>query len=175
LLARLSTRLLISISLLLPFLLSQSTQAVTLLTSEPKPPQADDRGRDPDGFALPAPGQSVERELAGGQKHSYQIALAEGQYLSVVVEQRGIDVAVQMVGTKGETISEWDRELTLQGQENAQLVADTAGSYRVTVEARPKMAASGLYEIRVTALRAATESDQTLAEARKLHWEGRRL
>src|SRR5262245_37576641 len=37
-------------------------------------------------------GKSIERELAGGQTHSYLIALAAGQYLHVVVEQRGIDV-----------------------------------------------------------------------------------
>ena len=33
----------------------------------------------------------------------------------------------RLVGTQGETITEWDRELTLQGQENAELVADTGG------------------------------------------------
>ena len=141
--------LLLSVSFLLAFLSGRGTQAV-ILAPEQDPSRADKGAQNPETMTLPAPGQSIERELAGGQKHSYQITLAEGQYLSVVVEQRGIDVAVQMVGTKGETITEWDRELTLQGRENAELVADTAGSYRVTIEARPKMAASGLYEIRVT-------------------------
>ena len=46
--------------------------------------------------ALLEQGKPIERELAGGQQHSYQIALAEGQYASVVVEQRGIDVAVEL-------------------------------------------------------------------------------
>src|SRR5262245_38954917 len=35
-------------------------------------------------------GKPIERELAGGQSHAYQITLAAGQYLNVVVEQRGI-------------------------------------------------------------------------------------
>ena len=173
--ARLYTTVLLCVSFVLPFVPGRSAQAVMLLAPEQQSSRADKGGRDSDGVGLPTLGQSVERELAGGQKHSYQITLAEGQYLSVVVEQRGINVAVRMVGTKGETITEWDRELTLQGRENAELVADTAGSYRVTIEAKPRMAASGFYRIRVMELRAATETDQTLAEARKLHWEGRRL
>ena len=143
---RLYTTVLLCVSIVLPFVSGRSAQAVMLLAPEQHASRADKGGRDSDGVALPAPGQSVERELAGGQKHSYQITLAEGQYLSVVVEQRGINVAVQVVGTQGETITEWDRELTLQGQENAELVADTAGSYRVTVEARPKMAAPATME-----------------------------
>ena len=36
----------------------------------------------------------VERELAGGQSHSYRIVLTAGQYLRVVADQRGIDIAV---------------------------------------------------------------------------------
>ena len=44
------------------------------------------------------PGKPVERELAGGQSHSYSIALTAGQYLHVVVDQRGIDVVVTLFG-----------------------------------------------------------------------------
>src|SRR5215475_6915429 len=35
------------------------------------------------------PGKPVERELSGGQSHSYKITMISGQYLHVVVEQRG--------------------------------------------------------------------------------------
>src|SRR5262245_3929002 len=37
------------------------------------------------------PGKPVERELSGGQSHSYKITLVPGQYLRIEVEQRGID------------------------------------------------------------------------------------
>ena len=37
-------------------------------------------------------GKPVEREIAGGQSPTYQIGLTAGQFLRVVVEQRGIDV-----------------------------------------------------------------------------------
>src|SRR5215475_172638 len=35
------------------------------------------------------PGKPVERELSGGQSHSYKIMLVSGQYLHIAVEQRG--------------------------------------------------------------------------------------
>src|SRR5262245_49859757 len=37
------------------------------------------------------PGEPVERELSGGQSHSYKITTVSGQYLHIEVEQRGID------------------------------------------------------------------------------------
>src|SRR5215470_15151941 len=42
------------------------------------------------------PGKPIERELTGGQSHSYQIAMASGQYMHLVVDQRGIDVVVAL-------------------------------------------------------------------------------
>ena len=55
------------------------------------------------------PPMPFERKLAGGQSHDYQIALGAGQYASIVVEQRGIDVVVQLQGTGGlgTSIAEW--------------------------------------------------------------------
>src|SRR5262249_10897403 len=38
------------------------------------------------------PGKPVERELSGGGSHSYKITMISGQYLHVVVPQRGINV-----------------------------------------------------------------------------------
>ena len=37
-------------------------------------------------------GQSIARDLAGGEKHSYQVNAPKGFYGRVVVEQRGIDI-----------------------------------------------------------------------------------
>jgi hypothetical protein len=42
------------------------------------------------------PGKPIERELSGGQSHSYKITIVSGQYLKIAVEQRGIDVGVAL-------------------------------------------------------------------------------
>src|SRR5262245_4701210 len=49
-------------------------------------------------------GKPVERELSGGQSHSYKITMISGQYLQVVVTQRGIDVAVALFTPDGKKI-----------------------------------------------------------------------
>ncbi len=42
-------------------------------------------------------GKAGERELAGGAQHSYQLQLSAGQFLHIIVDQRGIAVAVKLL------------------------------------------------------------------------------
>jgi CHAT domain-containing protein/Tfp pilus assembly protein PilF len=120
-------------------------------------------------------GRPIERELAAGQSHTYQIELAEGDYLMVAVEQRGIDVAVRVLGPEGKQISEIDLEIRKQGEERVSQVAEVAGVYRLSVQPTQRVGSAGRYEIRVAELRAATEWDRQLQEARKLSSESIRL
>src|SRR5215470_8348674 len=121
------------------------------------------------------PGQPIDRELAGGQSHAYQLTLADGQYVNLVVDQRGIDVVVKLLGPDGKPIMEFDSESRAQGQEAVSLVAEAAGSYQLSVQPKLNNAAAGRYEIRIEELRAATDDDRALYEARKLVSECVRL
>src|SRR5262245_31336650 len=47
------------------------------------------------------PGKPIERELSGGQSHFYKITMISGQYSHIVVEQRGIDVALALFTPDG--------------------------------------------------------------------------
>ena len=117
------------------------------------------------------PGKPIERELTGGQSHSYQMTLAAGQYVRLAVDQRGIDVVAQLFGLDGKQIAEFDNEIRLQGVETVSWVAEVAGGYRLDLLARYKNSAAGQYEIRVDELRVATDDDRTLHEALKLNTE----
>jgi CHAT domain-containing protein/lipopolysaccharide biosynthesis regulator YciM len=121
------------------------------------------------------PGKPIERELAGGQSHAYQITLAEGQFLNVTIEQRGIDVVVKLLGPDGKQIVEFDSEITKQGQETVTQVAEVAGNYRLNVQAKQQRAPAGGYEIRLQELRVANEKDRALQQARELNAESVRL
>jgi CHAT domain-containing protein/Tfp pilus assembly protein PilF len=121
------------------------------------------------------PGRPVERELAGGQSHSYQLTLAADQYVLVVVEQRGIAVVVQLLGPDNKQIMEFDSEARDYGQQFVSQVADVSGSYQLNLRANQEAAQAGRYEIRVAELRAATERDRVLQEGRQLHADGVRL
>ena len=61
---------------------------------------------EPQAMALEV-GKTIERELAGGQKHDYQIALSEGQYIRVEVSQKGIDVGVNLQLPDGRIINQY--------------------------------------------------------------------
>lgn len=121
------------------------------------------------------PSKPIEHELAGGQSYTYEITLTEGQYVKVLVEQRGIDIVVKVIGPDGKQAAEFDSEIRNQGQEVIEQVAEMAGSYRLNVQATQKGASTGHYEIRVMELRAATEKDRALQEARRLSSESIKL
>ena len=121
------------------------------------------------------PGKPIERELAGGQSHSYRLSLTADQYVLVVVEQRGIAVVVQLLGPDNKQIMEFDSEARVYGQQFVSQVAEVSGSYQLNLRANQEGAQAGRYEIRVAELRAASERDRVLQEGRQLHAEGVRL
>src|SRR5262249_53613714 len=120
------------------------------------------------------PGQSIEREIAGGESHAYQLTLASGQYARVIVDQRGIDVAVTVYGTDGEKIIESD-VAEIGEAEEVSLVADVAANFQLEVQAPGKTAPKGRYEIKIKEWRAATERDRNRVAAEKAVAEAIRL
>jgi CHAT domain-containing protein/Tfp pilus assembly protein PilF len=117
------------------------------------------------------PGTTIKRDLTGGQQHSYQVSLNADQFIKTIVRQQGIDVAVKLFGPDGQQITEFDAEFREQGEEEVAWVAEKAGNYRIEVVSKYKNAAPGQYEIQIVDLRAATESDHALYEARNLNTE----
>src|SRR5262249_42831228 len=95
------------------------------------------------------PGKPVERELSGGQSHSYKITLVSGQYLRIEVEQRGIDVAVALFTPDGKKIGEVDDERATVRAETILAMAEAAGAYRIEARSPEKTAKTGRYEIKI--------------------------
>jgi CHAT domain-containing protein len=121
------------------------------------------------------PGRPIKRELAGGQQHTYHITLNADQFLKTVVDNNGVDVVVQVLGADGKQILEFDSERSLSGRESVSLVAEALAQYRLIIRPEQNWAPVGDYEIRIEELRAATENDRALQEARKLYAEACRL
>jgi hypothetical protein len=46
-------------------------------------------------------GKPIEREIAGGRSHTYQLSLPEDQYARVGFEHRGVDLVVRLLGADG--------------------------------------------------------------------------
>jgi CHAT domain-containing protein/tetratricopeptide (TPR) repeat protein len=112
------------------------------------------------GGATLKPNAVIERELKGGEKHSYQISLDSGQFLHAVVDQKGIDVVVVLFGPDGKQITKVDSPNSRVGPEPVVMVADAAGAYRLDVSSTNNQAPAGRYEIKIVALRIATAMDK---------------
>ena len=120
-------------------------------------------------------GKSIESELKGGESHAYQVTLAADQYLSLVVEQRGINLVVALVGPDSKKLSETDVETSKQGSDSVTMIAEVSGTYRIEVSPAEKDAATGRYEVKIIELRAPTTEDRALEDARRWSEESRIL
>lgn len=111
--------------------------------------------------------KAFEREFApGAEKHFYQIDLSAGQYLSVIVEQRGVDVTVNLLGIDGKSLMQFDNDYRPQGSETVELVAPTDGSFRLIVAPKYKNFAAGKYRIKINAARPSAEKEREQQKAR---------
>ena len=117
----------------------------------------------------------IEREMKGGESHFYEITLEANQYLNVVVEQKGIDVVVQVIAPDGKTIMEVDSPNGAQGPEPVSLITETSGRYQLKVSSLDNKASQGRYEIRLLALRVPTASDRAAVEKERLTQEAKQL
>ena len=80
-----------------------------------------------------------ERELKGGETHSYRIALTSGQFFYALVEQKEINVNIALFAPDGQEIGEVDSPNDRWGTEPVLLIADKSGDYRVEVRSQDKL------------------------------------
>lgn len=119
-------------------------------------------------------GKAIEQAVTSTETHLYGLSLQEGQWALVEVEQRGVNVAVQLLVGESEVRAEADDEISTKGTEKLDIVADQAGLYTIAV--KPKWAvAGGGYQIRVAEMRSASARDRTLYEVRQLRTKANQL
>jgi CHAT domain-containing protein len=106
------------------------------------------------------PNNAVERELKGGETHTYQIHLSEGQFLDLIVDQLGIDVAVNLIGPDGNQVFAIDGPYGRYGPESVAVVAEKSGVYRLEVRSPNKSTPTGRYKVAVLHVREATSTDK---------------
>ncbi|MBI4748669.1 MAG: tetratricopeptide repeat protein [Acidobacteria bacterium] len=121
------------------------------------------------------PGKPIERELNSGEKHSYPLQLKTNDYLKLVVEQRGIDVVVRLIGPDGKTLQEVDSPNGTQGSEPISAIIEQGGRYSIEIESLEKTAPPGKYDLSVEPVRVATEQDRAQIEIEKQSAEVEKL
>jgi CHAT domain-containing protein len=126
----------------------------------------------------------VEREIAAQQVHSYQLPLTVGQYLGLVLHKDGANAVVRLIGPGGKEIAEMNASNNTRGPVSVSLVAEASGIYRIEISYPIEAAPTGRYELKIAALREATDRDRLLfaaqnkyteaivAKRKKESWEG---
>jgi CHAT domain-containing protein/tetratricopeptide (TPR) repeat protein len=109
------------------------------------------------------PGVPFERQLAGGETHSYRISLKSGQFLRIEVEQHRIDVLVSLTSAAAQQLAVSNRQYAVV--ERVSTIAETDTELRLEVRAANPADASGRYIIRLAEARAANGLDRDLVKA----------
>ncbi|MBA2525376.1 MAG: CHAT domain-containing protein [Pyrinomonadaceae bacterium] len=120
-------------------------------------------------------GTNIARELKGGEAHTFRLNLISGQFVRVVVNQKGIDVAVTLFGPDGKQIAYVDNPNGKWGAEPAIAIAEISAEHRLEVRSPNKDADAGSYEIKVVDLREATAKDKDFVAAERAFEQGRKL
>lgn len=171
------TTVIVWVSFLLLFSLALSLISGTAQTSRPEtvPSRDPTTVRGSEQVPTLELGKPIERELAAGQAHSYRLMLDADQYARIIVEQRGIEVALALFGPNDKSLSEVDGQNGTQGPEVISLVTAAPGSYRLEVRSVEKKAPSGRYEVKIEELRAATLQDESRVAAQQAQTEARHM
>src|ERR1700755_72498 len=129
-----------------------STSALTQAPAAP--PRVNSRqAQTPERLEL---GKMIEREAAGAEGRTYIIACASGQFLHVVVVQKGVDIVVTPRAPGGQRVMEVDSPNGKDGPEPVFHVTEAAGDYALEVRAIDPNAARSGYTVTLEELRAAT-------------------
>src|SRR5262245_61859934 len=96
------------------------------------------------------PGKPVEREIAGGESHAYQISLAAGQFVRFRLEQRSLNSLLNLTSPDGKQLAEIN--LTDAGEpESLAHEAKLTGIYRLTVRGDGTAKMRGAYRLEANA------------------------
>ena len=104
------------------------------------------------------PGQPIERELAGGESHNYQINLAAGRFVRFRLYQQAIDAVLVLTAPDGKPPLEVN--LTGAGEQETLSLEATAGVYRLTIRGDGTPAIRGSYRLETIVQETATAQDR---------------
>jgi len=116
-------------------------------------------------------GKRLKVKLRGGQSRSYAIHAEAGQFFHVVVEQKSIDLTLILLDPTGKQVA----RSHMPGREPISGLAEGRGEFYLQIVPQSKDAFAGMYEVRLTDLRAPTEADRTRVAAEGAYSEGQQL
>ena len=139
---------------------------------ESGPPRAADAQASVKTLELNAPAAG---EIAPGETHVYRINLAADQFARVIVQQRGVDVALSLRTETGVLVATADDAESRNGSEVILVLTEAAGSFNLEIRADANGEAKGQYSVRLAQVRAASSQDRDHVLGQRLITKGNRL
>ena len=123
--------------------------------------------------------QPLERQIKGGETHSFQFNVKAGFYARAEVEQKKVDVVVSLFAPDGKLIVEMDGKDGRLWREAVSCIAEKDGAYRVEIKAYGAADQSESYTVKLAEMRLSKVDDrkrlaaeQHLSAGRKFHQQG---
>jgi len=114
-------------------------------------------------------GTPIERTIATGQSHTYQIVAEENSLVQITIEQRGIDVVVRVHHPLGKKLAEYDSPTGADGTEDVSFVTASKTPYLIEVTPLSRESGpAGKYKILLIESRPATEQEIKESKAQEV-------
>ena len=110
-------------------------------------------------------GQTLEKTLNDGATHSYLVNAAAGQYFRLAIEQRDLDLKLNLAAPDNKPLAEIDF-FQAGRAETVVWLAEAAGAYRLEIQPVEK-GERGAYQVTLTDLRNPTETDRQRVAAQQ--------
>lgn len=121
------------------------------------------------------PDATIFRELVGGGVDTFKLSVPESHYFRVVVEQKGIVLAVVLLDPTGQVVAQTKSQSGAYGPLYMSAIATSAADYTVQVRSTEKWANAGRYEIRLEWVRSPEPQDHARRTAETALAEGQGL
>ncbi|MBI4850446.1 MAG: CHAT domain-containing protein [Acidobacteria bacterium] len=110
--------------------------------------------------------KELNQQIDANKTHFYKVDLVEGQYIKVLVEQKGADLEVKLLDANDKLVVMTDNPFGQQGTEVLEAIIKVSGSYKIElINNSPK---EGNYTIKLKELRMASSKDKVLVTERFL-------
>jgi enterochelin esterase family protein len=110
-------------------------------------------------------GKPIEREIAKGETHVYEVVVPSDRVVNGVVDQRGVDVVVRIIDPKGAVVATVDSP-NPEGPEPWSMDGKTPGIWHIEVSPLPETGKPGRYEARVDEVVTSNEHAERVAKLR---------
>jgi CHAT domain-containing protein/tetratricopeptide (TPR) repeat protein len=120
-------------------------------------------------------GETVRKEIVGGEPQSVGVTLAAGQYARLLFLWRGVDLEVSVFKPGGERLSALTQQVKAPGNVPVSILAEGAGEYKVEVRPRERLKIDAAFEARLSAVRQPTAADEARVAAERALAEAAQL